>query len=196
MFKGKYTVGSRAGQAKVSKVFKDGKETFEDSFFTHDVTLCEKSIEVADAFNQVKKFASMVQVCKAEIWHQKKSKQRFLTEPFLSNFQVFNSNSGWQAEGEWSKALQSLSHFSYHHSNGDLVLCDLQGALEDDCVVLTDPVLNSKDKRYGPTDLGQKGIENFFHHHICSKWCDAAWSKPRITNKHFVPQAGTTMIMS
>ncbi|CAJ1414367.1 unnamed protein product [Effrenium voratum] len=194
VFKGVYTVGPRAGQANVSKVFKDGTEAFEDSFFAHDVALCEKAIEIADAFNKVKKFKPMVQVCKASIWHQMKSKQRLLCEPFLSNFQSFNSNTGWQAEGEWPKALQSLSHLSYHHSNGDLVLCDLQGAIEDDCVVLTDPVINSRDKRHGPTDLGQQGIDNFFHHHTCSKWCDAGWSKPRATMKHFVPQAGTRMI--
>lgn len=196
VFKGEYTIGPRTGQAQVLKVFKDGTEAFEDSFFAHDVALCEKSIEIADAFNKIKKFGSMVQVCKAEIWVRKKTKQRLLSEPFLSNFQNFNSNSGWQAAGEWSNALQSLSHFSYHHSQGDLVLCDLQGAIEDDCVVLTDPVLNSKDKRFGPTDLDQKGIENFFHHHTCSKWCDPAWSKPRTTNKHFVPQAGTTMMLN
>eukprot|EP00438_Fugacium_kawagutii_P007212 Skav218001 [mRNA] locus=scaffold2344:72496:74966:- [translate_table: standard] len=195
VFKGQYTVGSRAGQAKVAKVFKDGTEAFEDSFFDHDVALCEKAIEIADAFNKVKKFNNLVQVCKADIWHSKKTKQRLLTEPFLANFQSFNSNTGWQATGEWSKALQSLSHFSYHHSNGDLVLCDLQGSVEDNFIVLTDPVVNTKDKRYGPTDLGQKGIENFFHHHTCSQWCDPTWSKPRITNKHFVPQAGTTMIL-
>ncbi|CAK9084224.1 unnamed protein product [Durusdinium trenchii] len=195
VFKGEYTVGDRAGQSNVSKVFKDGTEAFEDSFFEHDVALCEKAIEITDAFNKVKKFKSLVQVCKAEIWHSKKTKQRFLTEPFIANFDNFNSNSGWQGVSEWSKALQSLSHFSYHYSHGDVVLCDLQGAIEDTAVVLTDPVLNSRDKRYGPTDLGQKGIENFFHHHTCGNWCDAAWSKPRATYKHFTPQAGTAMIM-
>ena len=196
VFKGEYTVGPRTGQAQVSKVFKDGTEAFEDSFFAHDVALCEKSINIVDAFNKVKKFASMVQVCKAEIWIRKKTKQRLLSEPFLSNFQKFNSNTGWQAAGEWSNALQSLSHYSYHHSQGDLVLCDLQGAIEDGCVVLTDPVLNSKDTRFGPTDLGQKGIESFFHHHVCSKWCDPAWAKPRTTKKHFFPQAGTSMMLN
>ncbi|CAE7580915.1 TMEM144 [Symbiodinium sp. CCMP2456] len=33
VYKGQYTQGIRAGQAKVSKVFKDGKEAYEDQFF-------------------------------------------------------------------------------------------------------------------------------------------------------------------
>ena len=195
VFKGEYTVGLRAGQAMVSKVFKDGTEAFEDSFFDQDVSLCQKAIEVTNAFNQEKKFATFVQICQTAVWHRTQSKQRMLVEPFIANFENFNSNSGWQNSSEWAKALQSLSHFSYHYSQGDVLLCDLQGAVESDAVVLTDPVLLSRDKRYGPTDLGQKGIENFFHHHVCNKWCDSSWAKPKTTFKHFNPQMGTSMIL-
>ena len=152
MFLGQYTEGMRAGQAKVSKIFKDGTEAYEDQFFDQDVTLCTESIKIVNAFNQGKKFGSFVKVCKASVWHMTRSKQRILVEPFLSNFQNFNSNTGWQGSSNWSEALQSLSHFSYHHSQGDLVLCDLQGAVEDGEVVLTDRVISSKDKRFGPTD--------------------------------------------
>ena len=68
----------------------------------------------------------------------------------------------WVGSTEWAKALQSLSHFSYHFTNGEMIVCDLQGAIEDDIVVLTDPVIISKSGSYGPTDLGAKGIETFF----------------------------------
>ena len=151
VYKGKYTVGIRAGQASVSKIFKDGKEAYEDQFFDQDVALCNESMKIVDASNAAKKFGSFVKVCKASVWHMTRSKQRVLVEPLLSNFQNFNSNTGWQGSTNWSEALQSLSHFSYHHSQADLVLCDLQGSVEDGEVVLTDPVINSKDKRFGPT---------------------------------------------
>ena len=43
-----------------------------------------------------------------------------------------------------------------------MIVCDLQGVIEDDIVVLTDPVIISKSGSYGPTDLGAKCIETFF----------------------------------
>ena len=69
VFKGECTVGLLAGQANVSKVFKDGTEAFEDSFFDQDVSLCQKAIEVTNAFNQQKKFAKFVQICQTAVWH-------------------------------------------------------------------------------------------------------------------------------
>lgn len=39
--------------------------------------------------------------------------------------------------------MQALSHYSYHVLNGEYLLCDLQGGINDDSVVLTDPVIHS-----------------------------------------------------
>lgn len=39
-------------------------------------------------------------------------------------------------------------------------------------------VVLSKWKEFGPTDLGQRGIENFFMHHKCGRWCQASRKKP------------------
>jgi hypothetical protein len=50
--------------------------------------------------------------------------------------------------------LQALSHFSYHYTSGQFVLCDLQGGIYKHAAVLTDPVVHSQDRRFGPTDLG------------------------------------------
>jgi hypothetical protein len=38
------------------------------------------------------------------------------------------------------------------------VLCDLQGGVYSDGVVLTDPVVMSRDNSLGPTDLGPPGL--------------------------------------
>lgn len=195
VYAGKFTVGERAGQAKVSKVFKDGKQAFEDSFFEHDVAVVEKTIGIVEEFNKVKKFSKLLQVCKPAIWHRTYTKQRLLVEPYIANFKKFNSNTGWVGSGEWAIALQSLSHFSYHFSGGQLVLCDLQGAAEDSALVLTDPAINSCKKEFGPADLGQQGIDNFFHHHVCSRWCDPSWRRPPKTVQRFTPTMGTSMIL-
>ena len=44
--------------------------------------------------------------------------------------------------------------------------------------VLTDPVLMSKHKnKHGPSDLGNRGMQNFFYWHKCGKYCDSNWRK-------------------
>ena len=97
--------------------------------------------------------------------------QKLLVEPFIENFQKFNSNSGVAigAEGaNWSSLMQALSHYSYHTSGGRYLLCDLQGGIiKSDCIlngnaVLTDPVILSRDREFGITDLGAGGISTFF----------------------------------
>jgi len=40
----------------------------------------------------------------------------------------------------WDKVMQALSHFTYHISGGEFVLCDLQGGLSSDGAIITDPV--------------------------------------------------------
>lgn len=67
-----------------------------------------------------------------DIWEcSEGSGERVLIEPMIENFETFNSNSGWTPAGgsEWRDAMQALSHFSYHNSNLQLLLCDLQGGV-------------------------------------------------------------------
>merc|ERR1719502_2020314 len=104
----------------------------------------------------------------------------------------FNSNTGYAAPD--SATMQALSHFSYHHTNGKYLLCDLQGGRYDGYYVLTDPVIHSKDKEFGGTDLGQDGIDNFMAHHKCGRFCNPNWKVPPA--KKLIPifeaVAGTT----
>jgi hypothetical protein len=55
-----------------------------------------------------------------------------------------------QADDEtpWPRVMQALSHFSYHQSGGQHVLCDLQGGVYRDGIVLTDPAVLSRTKEY------------------------------------------------
>jgi hypothetical protein len=49
-------------------------------------------------------------------------------------------------ETPWPRVMQALSHFSYHQSGGQHVLCDLQGGVYRDGIVLTDPAVLSRTK--------------------------------------------------
>lgn len=92
--------------------------------------------------------------------------------------------------------MQALSHFSYHFTRRTAVMCDLQGAIYKNCAVLTDPAIHSIDRRYGPTDMGAKGISTFFHHHKCNEFCKAHWRHPRTTSPEFPRRYGTSMVSS
>ena len=123
--------------------------------------------------------------------------KRILQEPFIENYQKFNSNTGWaDTDTPWPRVMQALSRFSYHVSGGQFVLCDLQGGVYSDTVVLTDPVIVSRSKQYGVTDLGPLGISSFFSNHVCNEFCHANWSRPADQRRYHLPQPGTSMAMA
>lgn len=74
------------------------------------------------------------------------------------------------------------------------VLCDLQGGIYQREVVLSDPVILSRNRDYGVTDLGPDGISSFFYQHNCNQFCRPHWTMPSNPNEHFRPVLGTTMI--
>jgi hypothetical protein len=69
---------------------------------------------------------------------------------------------------------QTLSHFSYTHSGGDYLLCDLQGIWNEyDGFEFTDPCIHTAGEAHanGPTDKGNSGIDLFFKSHVCTELC-------------------------
>lgn len=104
--------------------------------------------------------------------------------------------SGWCSEENLDEVdvLQALSHFSYHRSAGQFLLCDLQGGIYRDGVVLTDPVIMSNNGRFGPTDLGRKGMEQFFYYHDCTQYCQSDWTSVRNPQVHFRRSEKTSMV--
>ncbi|GMH45979.1 hypothetical protein BSKO_13943 [Bryopsis sp. KO-2023] len=195
--KGTYTDGERRGEACVCKWFKSGS-VFSETFFSEDIKAIHKTIEIVQDWNDEGLVDRTVRVNEARVWTfeatSRRAGERCLVEPFVENYQKFNSNSGWcDRSTPWPRVMQALSHYSYHKSHGELLLCDLQGGCYQDGVVLTDPVIMSKDRRYGVTDLGSDGISNFFANHVCNEYCRAYWLKITNAKSHFKAVPGTTM---
>ena len=119
-----------------------------------------------------------------------------LVEPMImGTFRHFNSNTGYEADG--CPTMAALRHFSYHFSGVRLLLCDLQGGLYSDHYILKDPVIISTSTgRYGPTDLGPRGIEQFFSQHRCAAPCDQAWAWPAKAAQYFAVVRGSSMILN
>ena len=106
--------------------------------------------------------------------------ERFLLEQEIKGtFQKFNSNSGWTCG---DPVTDAFSHWSWVKTHS-MVVCDLQGvrggpgeptfggARERYYYLITDPAVNSSDKRFGVSDMGMAGIHNFFYKHVCGDLC-------------------------
>ena len=120
----------------------------------------------------------------------KDSGDEFLLEREIrGSFEKFNSNSGWSSGCD--PILEAFSHWSWVHTDGQKLVCDLQGHREFDdglphtgedyYYLLTDPAICTPCHDYDESDLGQRGINSFFAHHECNSWCehlDIEYEKP------------------
>ena len=196
--KGTYTNGVRNGEPCVCKWFKTG-HVDQASFFDLDIKAMDKAHDLVREWNNRNLINKLVMVNIPEVWtfaatSGHVSGKRVLQEPFINDYQKFNSNTGWaDSETPWPRVMQALSHFSYHVSAGQFVLCDLQGGVYSNAVVLTDPVILSRGKLYGVTDLGPRGISSFFSNHRCNEFCNSSWSRPADQTRYHRPQMGTSM---
>lgn len=198
---GIYTDGARKGQHCVCKWFKDG-HTDNDEFYDLDIKAMYKALELVELWNNEQFIDQLIKVNIPEVWvfgaGDEWAGLKALQEPFIEGYQKFNSNTGWnqpvdQPSASWSQVLQALSHFTYHISNEQFLLCDLQGGIYNNSVILTDPVILSRDKVYGKTDLGPKGISSFFSNHRCNQYCRRHWTVPRDRTRYHALRMGTSM---
>jgi hypothetical protein len=90
--------------------------------------------------------------------------------------QKWNNNSGGVHFEDYSATLQAFSHWTYHQTAGRMMVVDLQGvkSSEDNRYLLTDPAIHFDDIkrcREARTNLGGKGMREFFRTHVCSEVC-------------------------
>lgn len=73
----------------------------------------------------------------------------------------------------------AFSHFTFQHTKGYCMVCDIQGidsvdSLGQPMMLLTDPAIHCPYvTRFGKTNLQKKGIDAFFEVHVCNKYCKA-----------------------
>ena len=105
------------------------------------------------------------------------SPKYFNVEVLLSDykelFKKWNNNCGYVSETNYSATLDAFSHWNYTVTEGFLMVVDLQGVDRDDKYILTDPSVHCKEPRFGLTNLGDYGMEQFFKSHRCGSVCEA-----------------------
>ena len=125
--------------------------------------------------------------------------EEFLLEREIrGSFSKFNSNSGWSTDED--PILDAFSHWSWVYTDGEALVCDLQGHCEEDdglphagerfYYLLTDPAVCTPCHDYGESDLGKSGIDAFFAHHTCNDWCrqlDIEYEKPSYSSFGQIP---------
>eukprot|EP00443_Scrippsiella_acuminata_P125478 CAMPEP_0115605546 /NCGR_PEP_ID=MMETSP0272-20121206/17519_1 /TAXON_ID=71861 /ORGANISM="Scrippsiella trochoidea, Strain CCMP3099" /LENGTH=662 /DNA_ID=CAMNT_0003041143 /DNA_START=65 /DNA_END=2053 /DNA_ORIENTATION=+ len=93
-----------------------------------------------------------------------------LTEPFIpGNYEKYTSNGSYI--GDNTEVVQAFTHFTWHFSQGQLMVVDIQGA---NLSVLTDPQIHSsfsEEDHFGCGDLGRAGMDAFFLEHRCNQIC-------------------------
>lgn len=189
---GYYTGGQRTGQRCVAKWFKYQDE-MNDEFFSKDHDAVEQTLRIITQWNHAEIVSGLtIRLNIPDNWTI--DGVDCIVEPYINGFTKFNSNTGWvNKTSKMMSVLQALSHYSYHVSSGQFVLCDLQGGFSRGTVVLTDPVVMSRTQRFGPTDLGPRGMSTFFHRHQCNKFCRSEWTQPRDQNDYYPSNEGTFM---
>lgn len=200
-----YIGGNRNNQEAVAKCFKAQYGALETDFFRSDFNVADKAIQYAEEWNDFCDSDETILVTRGDI-HTIGSK-KYLVEPLIRYFTKFTSNNGWISDDEgWrGEAMEAFSHYTYHRSGGNLIVCDLQGRYRynkfnksKSRFELTDVAICSRRCSYGPTDLGEKGIDSFFNSHVCNQFCsvNGYWQRPRHTRQWFPRTSSTSMIRS
>jgi Alpha-kinase family len=209
-YRGTYTNGQRVQQSAACKKFKPNYQRFEIEYYHYDFKVVNKAIDFAESWNDMVQSKDMIQFNRGDITMYRGTK--FIFEPLIQPFYKYTSNIGWIWKDDGKRTsiecLEAFCHYTYHKSGGNMIVCDLQGlykvnwfAFFKSRYVLTDPAICSRPRSYGPTDMGEKGIESFFANHKCNKFCqrygNGRWSRPR-TPRYWFDRSnnGHTSMMS
>ena len=201
-----YVGGNRNNQEAVAKCFKPEYRGLENEFFNSDFQVADKAIQYAEEWNNFCDSDETILVTRGDVKTAGNGK-KYLVEPLIRYFTKFTSNNGWitDDEGWCGEAMEAFTHYTYHRSGGNLIVCDLQGRYRNNRFnrnksrfELTDVAVCSRRCAYGPTDLGEKGIDSFFHNHVCNQFCNQTgrWQRPNPCNtRQWFPKSSSTSMM-
>eukprot|EP01004_Peranema_trichophorum_P006048 NODE_4889_length_1098_cov_48.518974_g4342_i0.p1 GENE.NODE_4889_length_1098_cov_48.518974_g4342_i0~~NODE_4889_length_1098_cov_48.518974_g4342_i0.p1 ORF type:complete len:306 (-),score=61.23 NODE_4889_length_1098_cov_48.518974_g4342_i0:179-1048(-) len=156
------------GQQKyVAKMSKNPKE--EQSTYFLDVEMQALCKLFADEFNKRRppKLVDFNDTCVIRCL-ERRGYPLLAVEPWMEGrFNKYSNNYGYVSYDD-RNTPQAFSHFTYSHSVGKLLICDIQGVGDK----YTDPQIHTRDgKGFGKGNLGYDGIMRFFKTHRCNSFC-------------------------
>ncbi|XP_060582516.1 uncharacterized protein LOC132738919 [Ruditapes philippinarum] len=102
-------------------------------------------------------------------------------EKLEGNFTTFIDKRGNTLDGnKCCLILEAFSHYSFVVSEGNFVICGLQGVYRKDKseFILTNPTIHSREGKFGPGDKRDPGIRDVTQNHTCNKFCQMFMNKP------------------
>jgi hypothetical protein len=111
------------------------------------------------------------------VWHAHCNAQVFNYERFIIGSQrikKWNGNNGFVNFEVTDDAVQAFSHWTWHVSNNQVMVVDIQGIYDPDKkqYLLFDPAIHSSFiLRFGDTNRGIEGMQVFFVMHKCNCLC-------------------------
>ena len=166
----------RKGEKVVVKKFRERYVKYKKDWDT-DVQVAKTAEQLAQKFNRVSKTTRPINYKLLNPMKVKNSEEWVAVEYFLhGEYTKWLSNAGWVNQQEMGEggSLPAFSHWTWVETNGQLLVCDLQGVKDNPTGYwLTDPAIHSTSRSYGDTDLGNIGMHMFFTTHKCTEFCHA-----------------------
>lgn len=118
VYKGTYNKGQRTGEACAAKEMRSGP-TWLNSVFDNEMEVVARAVEIINQFNTTAHIDKPILMNRPEVWQwdddaanraANRVGAKNLVEPFIENFEKFNSNTGWtpaQQKG-WTQVMQVL----------------------------------------------------------------------------------------
>lgn len=162
---------SNVGKLCVAKRYR--RQRVDDEQYYADVSMQTVAQHWATMFNRYNppKKVRFVRACVVELLGRE-PKVVVAAEAFLDGvFHKHNSNNGFAmatASDSYRCTPQAFSHFTYHFSAGQLMVCDMQGVGNE----YTDPQIHTADGNgFGRGNLGKRGMQKFLSTHTCNAVC-------------------------
>ena len=176
---GEIQTDSKQTERVVFKIDFDGDENHAADVVAGDMMSLATASKYATMFNRLQLRNATVEFIPAQAIRKSTTTLYCPFEPVLDNKQYvkFNGNNGYMEKGKCvAKTPQEFSHYTYHASNGKLIVVDIQGVRQefDDVIeyTFTDPqVCTTTGKGYGQGNAGRQAIEDFFQSHKCTDLC-------------------------
>ena len=108
----------------------------------------------------------------------------YMLEALLEDtFVKYSSNMGWLNPRVNAELVHAFSHFTYVHSEGRLMVTDLQGSNKGTAFTLTDPAIHCPVdlRRFTGTNFGTDGVIAVLRSHVCGATCKALGLKAVVT---------------
>ena len=177
-YKGHWTTPEKNGQKCVIKRMKSGC-VWAASGWDSTLKVYNRAGKIAKQFNESNYPICFTSIGKYVVQDSYPTEYVVAEDYLEGEFIKWCNNYGYISPKAKSEhiTMPAFVHWSWLHTKGQEMVCDLQGTRDGSGYHLTDPVILSLNNTYGETDMGIEGMAMFFMNHECNDIC-RGWGRP------------------